>query len=85
MIPYLPAIGLLTLAYRPFLDPLPLDTYWLMLLPPLAIVIAIVYKTIKLHDLADLPKQATFLAAQIIAFMILAAVLLWVITGNRMR
>lgn len=66
------------LAYRPFLDPLPVQSYWL-LLPPLVIVIAIVYKTIKLDDLARLPRQAAVLAAQIVAFMLLAAAALWLI------
>jgi hypothetical protein len=72
-------IGMLTLAYRPFLDPLPLDRYWLWLLPPLAIVVAIVYKAIKLPDLSNLPRQASVLAAQIVAFMILAAIALWLL------
>jgi hypothetical protein len=66
--------------YRPFLDPLPLDTYWLLLLPPLVLAIAVIYKTIKLDDLAQLPRQALFLAGQIVAFMALAAAALWLIT-----
>jgi hypothetical protein len=70
----------LTLAYKPFLQPLPLDTYWLLLLLPLVLAIAIVYKTIKLDDLSQMPKQAIFLAGQIIAFMVLAAAALWLIT-----
>jgi hypothetical protein len=68
------------LAYRPFLEPLPLDTYWLLLLPPLVLAVSVVYKTIKLEDLAELPGQALFLSGQIIAFMILAAAALWMIT-----
>ncbi len=75
-----PAPAMRLLAYRPFLDPLPLDTYWLLLLPPLAIGIALVYKTIKLDDLKQLPREAAFLAAQIVAFMALAAVALWLLT-----
>ena len=66
--------------YRPFLDPLPLDTYWLLLLPPLVLAIAVIYKAIKIDDLSQLPRQAIFLAGQIIAFMVLAAALLWLIT-----
>lgn len=71
---------LFTLAYRPFLDPLPLDTYWLMLLPPLALAIAVVIKTIRLQDLSQLPRQATLLAVQIVVFMGLAAAGLWLLT-----
>lgn len=69
-----------TFALRLFLEPMPLDDYWLLLLPPLAIVIAIVYKTIKLDDLTKLPRQATYLAAQILVFMVLAAAGLWLVT-----
>lgn len=68
------------LAYRPFLDPLPLATYWLMLMPPMAIAVAVVYKTVRVHDLADLPRQATVLSVQIIAFLLLAAAALWLVT-----
>jgi hypothetical protein len=42
-------------------------------------MVAIVYKTIKLPDLSNLPRQATVLAAQIVAFMILAAIALWLL------
>lgn len=78
--PAFPLIGVWLAVYRPFLDPLPLDTYWLMLLPPLVLAIAVIYKAIKLDDLSLLPRQALFLAGQIVAFMILAAVALWLIT-----
>ena len=67
-------------AYRPFLDPLPLDRYWLFFLLPLAIVIGIVYKTIKLNDLSQLPKHALHLSVQILVFMVIAAAVLWLIT-----
>jgi hypothetical protein len=73
-------VSFLTLGYRPFLDPLPLDTYWLMLLPPLVLAIAVVIKTIRLQDLSQLPRQATMLALQIIIFMGLAAAGLWLLT-----
>lgn len=68
------------LAFRLFLEPMPLDDYWLVLLVPLAIVIAVVYKTIKLDDLAQLPSQAVYLATQILLFMVLAAAALWLVT-----
>ena len=66
-----------TLPYRPFLDPLPLDRYWLVLLAPMVIAIGIVYKSIKLNDLSQLPTQALFLSVQIIVFMVLTAGALW--------
>jgi hypothetical protein len=71
---------MITLAVRLLLEPLPLDDYWLVLLLPLSIAIAVVYKTIKLDDLTRLPRQASYLAAQIVAFMVLAAAALWLMT-----
>ncbi len=68
------------LAYRPFLDPIPLDRYWLFLLLPLVLGVAVVYKAIKLDDLNELPRQALWLAGQIVVYMALAAAILWVIT-----
>lgn len=71
---------LLALAYVPLRDPIPIGEYWLLLLLPLVIVISIVYKTIKLYDLSRLPRETAVLAAQIVAFMILAAAGLWLLT-----
>ncbi|MEX0654956.1 MAG: hypothetical protein WD534_09680 [Phycisphaeraceae bacterium] len=67
------------IAWRPLLDPVPVDGVWPMLLLPLAVAIAIVYKTIKLDDLARLPRQAALLSAQIIVFMAAAAAIIWVV------
>lgn len=67
----------LLLAYRPFLDPAPIDRYWLWFLPPLILVIALVYRTIKTEKLAGLPRRAAYLAFQISVFMVLAAAALW--------
>ena len=70
----------LLLAWTPFLEPIPMDRYWLWLLPPLVAVIAVVWKTLKVRDLSRLPRQATILWAQILAFMLLAAAALWLVT-----
>ena len=66
--------------FRPFLDPLPIDEYWLWLLVPLVLVVALVYKAIKTDDLTRLPRQTLALALQIVFFMALAAAALWMIT-----
>ena len=71
---------LLHLAYVPLRDPVPVGDYWLLLLLPLVVAIAVVYKTIKVYDLSRLPREATILSAQIVAFMILAAAGLWLLT-----
>ena len=68
-----------TLAYRPFLDPAPIDRYWLWLLPPLIVIVAVVYRAIKTEDLSRLPRGAANLALQIAGFMLLASIGLYVI------
>lgn len=70
----------MTLGFRPFLEPLPIDQYWMLLLIPLAAGISVVYKTIKTDRLEKIPRESTVLTAQIIAFMALAALALWLIT-----
>jgi len=72
----LPGLG----QWRPFLDPLPLEEYFMLFLLPLIVVIAVVYKTIKLEDLSLLPRAAGILTVQIVVFMALAAVALWLVT-----
>lgn len=68
------------LAYRPFFDPLPIDSFWLLLMLPLSLAVALVYKAIKLDDLKQLPRASAILTAQIIFFMAVAAGGLWIIT-----
>ena len=65
------------LAYRPFLEPLAIDRYWIWFLPPLILIIALVYRTIKAQSLKGLPKRAGYLAFQISLFMVLAAAALY--------
>jgi hypothetical protein len=74
------AQSVLALGYRPFIDPLNLHTYWLLTLPALAVAISLIYKTIKLDDLKDLPRETAALSGQIVLFMAVAAAVLWLVT-----
>lgn len=75
-----PAVVHLTCAvWKPLLQPLPVDRYWMWLMPPLLIAIAVVWKSIKIDDPARLPRQAASLAAQFVVLMIAAAAVLWLI------
>lgn len=73
------AVASALLCYRPFLEPAPVDRYWLWLLPPLVIAIAVVYRTIKSDNLAEVPRRAAYLVFQVAVFMAAAAVALWVV------
>ncbi|MEQ9453961.1 MAG: hypothetical protein RLN76_05130 [Phycisphaeraceae bacterium] len=68
------------LAWRPFLDPLPIEDVWLWFLIPLSLAVALVYKAIKLPTLERLWIESVLLGFQILAFMALAAVGLWILT-----
>ena len=63
--------GVMTmLAYRPFLDPLPLDAYWYLLLIPIAIAISLAYKAVRVRDMKDYPRQVLVLSIQIVVSMV---------------
>lgn len=70
---------MLTMAWRPFLDPLPIDRYWLAMLIPLALAISLVYKAIRLSDLKQLPRQAALMAFQMLFYMALAGAAVWLV------
>lgn len=68
------------LAWKPFLQPLPVDDYWLLLLGPLVVAICLVYKAIKVENLDQLPRQTLNLTLQFVALMAIAAAVLWVLS-----
>ena len=57
------------LAYRPFLDPRPIDAYWYLLLIPMSLGIALAYKSVRVRDMKDFPRQVLVLTIQIIVSM----------------
>lgn len=67
------------LAWTPFLQPLPLEAYWMWLILPIAAAIAVVYKALKLRNIEQLPVEAAKLTVVIIASMIIAAIALYVL------
>ena len=56
------------LAYRPFLDPLPVWDYWPLLIIPLCAAVAVVYKSMKCRSMIQVPWEAT-------------SVVLWILGG----
>ncbi len=63
----------------PFLAPLPIDDAWFLLVLPLLVAVAVVYKTIRLNDLRKVPREAIKLSGQVLLYMGLAVVAVWVI------
>jgi hypothetical protein len=70
--------------YRPFLDPLPIwrlpvQLWTPVLLIPLTIAIAVVYKSIKCSRMSKVPRQSAALTGWILLFMLAAAIVLYVV------
>lgn len=61
---------------RPFLQPLPVWDYWYLLLLPLLVGIAFVYKGIKCSDVSEVPREALKMVLWIVVAFVLAAVAL---------
>jgi len=57
--------------YQPFYKPLPAWDLWYLLLLPLCLAIAIVYKSIRSDEMKSVPRQALGLFVFIIVVMIL--------------
>ncbi len=63
-----------TLAWRPLLDPLPMEDGWYLLLIPLALLISIGYKAVRTRDMRRYWRDVGVMTVQII----LAMILLWI-------
>lgn len=68
-----------TLAYRPFLDPLPLQDLWFLLLIPVSFCVSLAYKAVRVQDMKQLPRQALAMALQVILGMVVLGALLFVV------
>lgn len=71
------------LAYTPFLQPLPVWDYWMWLLLPLTVGVAVVYKCTKCASMSRVPREAAQISALILLGMALAAVVLAVVVRLR--
>jgi hypothetical protein len=49
------------LAFRLFLQPLPVWNYWYLLILPLCAAVTVVYKSIKCRSMAQVPREAAWI------------------------
>lgn len=67
----------LTLAYRPFLDPIPgVATWWWLTIIPLSFLISMTYKAVRVNSLNDMSrywKKVGVMTMQVIALMLALA------------
>lgn len=63
-----------------FMEPMNgLESYWMLLILPIAAAIAVVYKALKLADLNKLVYESARLTLVIVAFMAAAAAVLYAV------
>ena len=67
------------IAYTPFVSPLPVWDYWPVLLIPLCVAIAVVYKAIRCESMTQVPWQSFVITLWILGGIAAAAVVLSVI------
>lgn len=74
---------LCSLAYIPLLQPLPLPDAWLpLLLLPLALAVASVYKAVRVEDINQLPREIGSLMLMITGFMVVTGLVLYFVFGR---
>jgi len=56
----------LTLAWRPFLDPIDAHGWWYLLLIPLSLGISLAHRAVRLNDMSKYPRAVASLTAQIV-------------------
>ncbi len=61
-------------AYVPFIDPLDAHHWWYLLLVPMAALIAVSYKAVRVETLRDFPKEAAIMTVQIVLGIVLIGV-----------
>lgn len=61
---------LFTLAWRPMLDPMPIDGAWPLLLVPLSLGISIAYKALRVGSVSGYPRAVLVMTTQIVLAMI---------------
>lgn len=73
-------LTLLQQSYRPFVHPLWGGwDYWYLFLLPLALLVSVVYKSVRVDDLSLMPRQAMRACGKFIGSFILIAIALWVL------
>lgn len=54
------------LAYRPILDPLPADNVWWLLLIPIALLVSLAYKAVRIPRMKNYPTAVVVMTMQIL-------------------
>lgn len=58
------------LAWRPFLDPIDAHTWWFLLIFPVAVLVSVAWKAIRIDDIRRLPRATTVMTVQVVLAML---------------
>ncbi|MEO1009467.1 MAG: hypothetical protein AAFX79_12970 [Planctomycetota bacterium] len=58
------------LAWRPFIDPIDAHSVWFLLLLPIALLVSLAWKAVRVHDLRTLPRHVGVMSVLVVGGMI---------------
>lgn len=64
----------MTLAYTPFVDALSIHEYWYLLIIPMAIFLAIGYKSVRCGDMSHFLREVIIFTIQVLGGLLLLAI-----------
>lgn len=73
--------GLFFLAWRPFLDPMPAEAYWVWFAVPLVVLVSLVYKAIRVQRFDTLPRETLAMSFQILIALLGLAFAIWAVAS----
>lgn len=64
------SLALITLAWRPFIDPMDAHDWWFLLLFPIALLVSLSWKAVRIDDVKRLPRPVLVMTAQVVLAML---------------
>ncbi|MGD1915713.1 MAG: hypothetical protein ACFCBV_05955 [Phycisphaerales bacterium] len=59
-----------TLAWRPFIDPMDAHSWWFLLIFPVAFLISVAWKAVRVDDIRQLPRAVGVMTLQVVMAML---------------
>ncbi|GIW74316.1 MAG: hypothetical protein KatS3mg103_0838 [Phycisphaerales bacterium] len=64
------AVATMVLAWRPFLDPIDAHRWWFLLILPVAVLVSLSWKAVRIEDLRRLPRAVAVMTVQVVLAML---------------
>jgi hypothetical protein len=62
--------GSFALAWLPFRDPIDAHTWWFLLIFPVAVLVSLTWKAIRIDDIRQLPRATAVMTVQVVLAML---------------